>query len=113
MITIKAAREALLALPEAVEHQHFGRPDFRIKKKIFATLHEDKNLVVVKLTVIDQSVFCAFDESVIFPVPGGWGRQGYTYINLKKINKPMLNDALLTAWKTVAPKTLVKKYFND
>jgi hypothetical protein len=67
--------------------------------------------MVIKLSPVDQSVFCAFDPTVIYPVAGGWGRQGWTTINLKKIKKAMLVDALTTAWKTVAPASLVKKHF--
>lgn len=113
MITIQQARKAALSMPETEEKKHFDTPDFRIRNKVFATLHEDKNRMVVKLSIIDQSVFCAFDKEVIFPVPGGWGRQGWTFINLKKIKKEMFMDALTTAWKTVAPGSLVKKYFGD
>jgi hypothetical protein len=113
MISIQQARKAALSLPEAEEKKHFDIPDFRIKNKVFATLHEKENRMVVKLTVVDQSVFCAFDKQVIFPVPGGWGRQGWTFINLKKIRKEMFLDALTTAWKTVAPAHLVKKYFGE
>lgn len=111
MISLASARQLALSLPETEEKSHFERPDFRIKNKVFATLHIDKNIMVVKLSLIDQSVFCAFDTTVIYPVPGGWGRQGWTMINLKKVKKSMLADALATAWKTVAPATLLKKYF--
>jgi hypothetical protein len=31
-------RRLALALPEAVESEHMGHPDFRVRKKIFATL---------------------------------------------------------------------------
>ena len=75
-------------------------------------MQENKKTMVVKLNVIDQSVFCSFDATVIYPTPGGWGRQGWTCIELKKVKKEMLLDALHTAWKTVAPVTLVKKYFG-
>lgn len=111
MVSIETARQLALSLPEAEEKSHFQTPDFRIRNKIFASLHADKNLVMVKLSPIDQSVFCAFDASVIYPVPGGWGRQGATFVNLKKVRKSMLADALLVAWKTAAPKTLLKKYY--
>jgi len=102
-----------LSLPEVEEKSHFDKPDFRIKNKIFASLHEDKACMMVKLSVIEQSVFCAFDETIIYPVPGGWGRQGATMINLKKVKKAMLLDALTTAWKTVAPPKMVTKYFPN
>jgi hypothetical protein len=49
---------------------------------------------------------------VIFPVPGAWGKHGATFINLKKVKKSMLTDALTTAWKTTAPPKLVEKYFG-
>ncbi|MGE5106480.1 MAG: MmcQ/YjbR family DNA-binding protein [Sphingobacteriales bacterium] len=85
MVTVEAARKLALALPETEEKSHFHLPDFRIKNKIFASLHTDKKIMMVKLNIKDQSVFCSFDKEVIYPVPGGWGRQGATFINLKKI----------------------------
>jgi len=113
MISPSIARQLALSLPEVEEKKHFHLPDFRVKNKIFASLHEDKDLVMVKLNLVDQSVFCSFDKTIIYPVPGGWGRKGATFINLKKVKKQMLFDALSTAWKTVAPKTLVKKYYPE
>ena len=112
MISIDQARKAALSLPETEEKPHFDLTSFRIKNKIFATIHADKKYVMVKLSAIDQSVFCAFDKEVIFPVPGGWGKHGATFIDLKKVKKSMLLDALSTAWKTTAPTKLVEKYFG-
>ena len=113
MVSVATARQSALSLPEVEEKSHFDTPDFRINKKIFASLHEEKNLMMVKLSLVDQSVFCAFDEDIIYPVPGGWGKKGATYINLKKVKKPMLQDALSTAWKTVAPRKIVQKYYPE
>ena len=112
MITIEQARKAALSLPEAEEKPHFHLTSFRVKNKIFATIHADKNYMMVKLSTVDQSVFCSYDKNVIFPVPGGWGRQGATFVNLKKVRKAMLVDALTTAWKTTAPVKLIEKYFD-
>jgi hypothetical protein len=106
------ARRAALSLPEAEEYLHFHLPAFRVRKKIFATIHADKNFMMVKLSLVDQSVFCSFNKAIIFPVPGGWGRQGATFIDLKKVKKPMFIDALTTAWKTIAPSKMVVKYFG-
>ena len=112
MISIEQVRKAALSLPETEEKPHFDLTSFRIKNKIFATIHADKNYVMVKLSAIDQSVFCTFDKDVIFPVPGGWGKHGATFINLKKVKKSMLLDALTTAWKTTAPPKLLERYFR-
>jgi hypothetical protein len=112
MITIEQARKAALSLPETEEKPHFLRTSFRVKNKIFATIHADKNYVMIKLSLVDQSVFCSYNKKVIFPVPGGWGRQGATFINLKKVKKAMFIDALTAAWKTTAPVKLIEKYFG-
>ena len=113
MVSIESARQAALTLPEAEEKSHFKIADFRIRNKIFATIHVDKNYMMIKLSWIDQSVFCSFDEETIFPVPGGWGKKGATFFDLKKIKKSMLSDALTCAWKAAAPIKLVKQYFSE
>ena len=112
MVTIEQARQLALSLPEVEEKSHFHIPDFRVKNKIFATIHTDKNFMVVSLSKIDQSVFCSYNKEIIFPVPGGWGLKGATFFNLKKIKKSMLKDALTTGWKRVAPPKMVEKYFE-
>ena len=104
MVTITTFRQMTLAFPDVVELPHFDRASFRINKKIFATLLEKDSLAMVKLSPLDQSVFCAFDKTIMYPVPGGWGIKGATYINLKKIKKAMLKDALTVAYSMVAGK---------
>lgn len=112
MVSIETARKAALSLPEAEEKSHFDIPDFRVKNKIFATLHLDKNYMMIKLSPVDQSVFCSFSRETVFPVPGGWGKKGATFFNLKKVKKSMLLDALRCAWQNTAPPKLVKHYFD-
>ena len=110
MVTVAEVRKLALSFPETDEHPHFDRKAFRVKKKIFATLDEKRKRVMVKLTVTDQSVFCSFDHSIIYPVPGGWGLKGATYIELVSIKKTMLKDALTVAWCTTAPPKLAEKF---
>ncbi len=70
MVTLAAAKQLALSLPDVEEKSHFEKPDFRIKNKIFAVLHDDKVCMMVRLSPIEQSVFCAFDKTIIYPVPG-------------------------------------------
>ena len=56
------------------------------------------------LSEIDQSVFCAFDKSIIYPVPNKWGKQGATYFELKTVRKDMLKDALTQAYNKCIEK---------
>ena len=112
MVSIDEVRRLALSFPETDEHPHFDRKAFRVKKKIFATLSEKDKTLNLKLTLIDQSVFCAYDNTVIYPVPGGWGRQGFTTVNLKKVKKSMLKDALITAYCTRAPAKLAQNFLK-
>ena len=110
MVDISTFRSFALSLADTSEQPHFELTSFRVKKKIFATLSEKDMTVSLKLRLIDQSVFCAFDNTVIYPVPGGWGRMGFTYVNLKKVKKIMFKDALTVAYCTTAPPKLAEKY---
>jgi len=110
MVSIETVKKAALSFPETDEHTHFHLISFRVKKKIFATLDAEKKRVMVKLSVLDQSVFCSYDKSIIYPVPGGWGHKGATYIELKKVKTAMFKDALTTAYSNNAPIKLANKY---
>lgn len=101
MVEIEKFRKLALALPGAEEQPHFENQSFRVKKKIFATLNIKENRACVKLSEIDQSVFCSFREDVIYPVPNKWGKQGWTLINLANVEPEMCEDAITTAYETV------------
>lgn len=104
MIAVETFRKMALSFSGATEHLHFDRPSFKVKK-IFATIDLTNNRVCLMLSQKDQSVFCAFDKTILYPVPNKWGKQGATYVELKTIRKDMLHDALTQAYnKCVAIK---------
>ncbi|MEO6851073.1 MAG: MmcQ/YjbR family DNA-binding protein [Mucilaginibacter sp.] len=106
MVELEDARQITLSQPETEEFDHFGHPAFRIKKKtIFATLWPAGNRMMVKLSPIDQSVFHSFDPSIFYPVPNKWGLGGATFVELSKVRRDMLEDAIHTAWETANSKT--------
>jgi hypothetical protein len=103
-------RRVALALPDAVESAHHGKADFRVGKRIFATLgHPDENWGTVKLTVEQQSVLVEAEPDIFRPVPGGWGKQGYTNVLLAKADAATLKSALTMAWENVAPRASAKR----
>jgi hypothetical protein len=102
-------RRTALALSDAVESAHHGKADFRVGKRIFATLgHPDENWGTVKLTAEQQSMLVEAEPDIFRPVPGGWGKQGYTNVRLETANAATLKSALTMAWKNVAPKATAK-----
>ncbi len=112
MVTVENFRKMAMSLPEVMEAPHFDKASFRVVNKIFSTLHADTKRVMVRLSLVEQSVFADIDRTIIYPVPGGWGRQGATFVELSKVKKEILKEALETAWRNVAPKKMIEKYFN-
>jgi hypothetical protein len=99
-----------LDLPEVVESSHMGHPDFRVGGKIFATLgFPDSGVGMVKLTPDEQELFVQIEPEGFQPVKGGWGRQGATNVRLRSAKKSTVREALLTAWRLRAPKSLAEK----
>ena len=88
-----------MALPGTIEKDHFGIPSFRANNRIFSTLWIKENRMMVKLPLMEQSAFYAFDPTVFYPVPNKWGHNGATFVELGKVDAGMLQDALAQAWR--------------
>jgi hypothetical protein len=106
-------RKLALSLPEAVEAAHMKHPDFRVRGKIFATLgYPDAGSGMVKLTPAEQQLFVRSDAATFQPVAGAWGRRGCTTVLLRAANEDTVYQALVSAWRNVAPKRLVEEFDN-
>ncbi len=104
MVDIDTFRTLAMSFPEVEELPHFDKASFRIKKKIFATLTESKLQVSLKLSAVDQSIFCAYNSEVIYPVPNKWGLQGWTIVDLEKVTLELLEGAMEAAYHEVSKK---------
>jgi hypothetical protein len=106
MVSREEARELALALPEAVEHDHHGRPSYRVGGKIFATQWDEQRLNVMLdeggiLTAV-QSDPDAFEEV-------WWGKRcAAVRVDLGRVDAATLRDLLSDAWETKAPKRLLR-----
>ncbi len=99
MLTKEQAKQLALSLEGTGEQPHFDRTAFTVKKKIFATLSLKDRTLNLKFTPQVQFIFCPPQSDVIFAIPNGWGRQGWTTINLDKANKKLVKSALEEAYK--------------
>ena len=104
MVTADTFRKLAMSFSDVFELPHFEKASFRVKKKIFATLSEKENIGMLRLSLVDQSVFCDLSEGEVYPVPGGWGKQGATYFDLKKVKMKLLKDAMTCSYNLVASK---------
>jgi hypothetical protein len=83
-----------------------GHPDFRVGKRVFATLgYPDAGWGMVKLTPEQQRMLVESEPHIFAAVPGGWGRRGSTNVRLSAADNRTLQSALLMAWKNVARRS--------
>jgi YjbR len=104
MVSPATFRQLALSQPDVVELPHFDKPSFRVKGKIFATLWVHENRAMIKLPEVEQSVFCAMPGVIFHPVPGYWGKQGATFVELSLVTKSVLKEAMTIAYNCVTAK---------
>ena len=107
-VTAQRFRRIALALDGAWEGAHMGHPDFRVDKRIFASLHGDNGSGMVKLTPDQQATFIEDHPKAFSPEAGAWGRSGCTRVILTAIDEDTLGEALTLAWRNTR-KTSRKK----
>ncbi len=110
MVSIQTCRTLALAFDECIESPHFEKISFRINKKIFLTLDDKQKRAVVKLSAVDQSVFCVFDKAAVYPAKGAWGKQGWTTVELNAVKKDLIKNIIKASYCNVATPALGKKY---
>ena len=107
MLDAQAVRELALALPEVEEQDHWGRPSFGVRGKIFATLWPDEQRAMLKLPPAEQAALIMLDPATFSAVPGTWGERGSTFVQLHTVEQADFLAALKIAWRGVAPKRLL------
>ena len=108
MVKPNEFRALALAFPETEELSHFGKPDFRVRGKIFAGLSADELVGTLKLTPeVQRSVVGPSEGDPFFPCAGAWGQKGWTHVRLAHVDRAVLRELLEEAYRLVAPKGLV------
>lgn len=113
MISNEQFKKYALSFAEVEEAPHFVHKAYKVKKKIFATHNSIERRCCVRLSPEEQSMLCLIDPEMIYPVPNKFGKQGWTLVNLKKVNKEILMGVLTAAYCTVAPPKLAAVYLNN
>jgi len=96
-------RRMALALPGAVEQDHFGAPSFRVEDKIFAQMSGDGCTVLVKLKTDVQADLLRRHPNDCWP-EARWGRFGWTGIRWQTLDRTAVADVLEQSWRAVRPK---------
>lgn len=98
MASGKELRRIALSLEGTTEAPHFDRAAFKVAR-IYATLAADGRTANLKLSPEEQEFKCMLAPEAFTPVPGAWGKQGWTTAALPVLSTPELSDVLETAWR--------------
>jgi hypothetical protein len=103
-VSPEEARADALALPEAVEQDHHGRPSFRVRGKIFATLWSDERMNVM----LDRGgILTAVEAAPEACEEVWWGKRlTAVAVDLTSVERAFLRDLLADAWVGKAPAGL-------
>lgn len=85
-----------------------GHPDFRVRGRIFATLHPDNKFGMVKLPPDEQQRLVREHPAMFTPENGAWGRQGCTRVRLETVDEDTLGDAMTLAWQSTVKASAVR-----
>ncbi len=97
MTSPERARALALALQETVEHDHHGRPSFRVAGKIFATLWDENHM---NLMLDEPGIHTAVQSSPETCTEVWWGKRLLAVqVNLDHIDPDELAELLADAWE--------------
>ena len=106
MVSRKRARDLALALPEAIERDHHGRPSFRVGDKIFATQWDEEHMNVM---LDEGGIRTAVHADPATYEEVWWGKRlAAVRVDLRRADERPLRELLAEAWERKAPKRLVR-----
>ncbi|HWF55221.1 MAG TPA: MmcQ/YjbR family DNA-binding protein [Solirubrobacteraceae bacterium] len=96
-MSVEQARALALALPEATEQDHHGRPSFRVRGKIFATLWDPEHMNVM---LDEAGVLTAAQAHPGWCAPFHWGKRiRAVHVSLAGAETGPLAELLRDAWE--------------
>jgi hypothetical protein len=105
MVSHGQVRRLALALPDAVEADHHGRPSFRVGGRIFATLWDERH---VNVMLDEPGVRTAVQAHPQACGELWWGKRlSGVRIALDRADDALVAELLADAWEQKAPKRLL------
>ena len=107
-MTEDEVRSLVGRLPEASEAMHHGHPDFRVGKKIFATLWPAKNRANVRLSAAEAHALVNTEPEVYVLASD---REPYAWVgvNLRRAEAADVSELFEEAWRLVATPDLISR----
>ncbi len=107
MVNQDQAAYIIMKLQQVREGRRRHIRTFRKSGRVFATINELENRSCLRLSMIDQDVFCSLFPDAIYKVPNKNGSYGWTLFIFPNIPKSLFADAVKCAYENI--KSIARK----
>lgn len=105
-LTFNTVRQLAITLPHVEESTSYGTPAFKIKKKLFARLHQDGVSLVIHITEQDRQRWLAIDPETFY-ITDHYINYPWMLVRLATVKRGDLQALLTQAWRLAAPTSLL------
>jgi hypothetical protein len=99
-------RRLALALPDTAEKPSWGTPGFRVHDKLFARLHDQPGVLVLRRPSVEEAEELAAADPVAFFRTPHYAGYPYVLARLAELEVDELAELLREAWEVQAPARL-------
>lgn len=104
-MTSRRALELAKQLPGVTIKDHFGSDAFSANGRTFLTIWHREKKANLRFSKEQQTHFLSLDGDGFSEIDNGWGRQGWTSVNLEFVSPEEFSAALRAAYEYSAVKT--------
>jgi len=105
MATFEDVRALATDLPGAEESTSYGTPALKVRKKLFARLREEGDVLVVKVDRDERAALIESEPDVYYVTPH-YENYGYVLVRLEAVERDHLREILTDSWRLAAPRKL-------
>lgn len=96
-------------LPEVVESTSYGTPALKVRGRLVVRLHEDGDLLVVKVDPAERAALTAADPST-FVVTPHYEAYPMVLVRLATVDDTELAELVTESWRRSAPERLLAEF---
>ena len=101
-VTVQAARQLLLNLPEVSEGRSYGMPSFLLNGRFLARFRDDDTVLVLQLATIgEREVLMELDPDAFF-FTAHYRNYPAVLVRLAQVAAPLLTDVVTESWRHVS-----------
>ena len=114
MVSEGDIRAAALSLPGAYEQASYeGRPSWRTKPRIFASINPEEGALVVWVDSEDEKATLLSENPGVFLTTPHYDGYAIILARLNALDAAVATELVSDSWRLRAPRTLVRQWESD